>query len=154
MSSLKVQIKRPVAGFGRLPDLEADDSDKEPVQRRYPAGSPEDLRNQIKILEAALQEAREEAFLAGFEEGKTAAMNDVQASIEQLPDQFNQMFKQLVEQINEIVGELSAPILKLGKAIAKKILSDHLELEANQKQFLLNRIEHFLNTISEQNKYT
>lgn len=154
MSALRVQIKKPIAGLGKLPEFRENETDNKPAQKRYPAGSQEDLRNQIKILEKALQEAREEAFLAGFEEGKTAAMNDVQAAVEQLPDQFNQMFRQLVDQINEIVGELNLPILKLSKAIAQKILADRLELEEDKNQFLLNRIEQFLSTISEQSRYT
>ena len=53
---------------------------------------------QVEILEKALEQTRENAFQAGYEEGRNSSLNDMESRIKELSSDFTQMVQGLDEQ--------------------------------------------------------
>ncbi len=110
----------------------------------------EELKNRIKILENSLQQAREETFLSGIEEGKEQLKQEIN---KQAAAEISAM-KQLVEKISDdFVGELKKlepHLVHLSKELATKILSMELSDEDTCNQVLFQQVTRILHELIDQ----
>ncbi len=112
------------------------------------------LNNRIQALEMSLQNARQEAFQLGFEEGQKAVESKYRHAIEVLPRELAQAVNSLQRQYDEAISRFEKPLVKLSLVIAEKILKYHLQIEDNRREFFTQQLAYFLRVLSEEQKIT
>lgn len=112
-----------------------------------------ELSQRVEMLEKSLQQAREEAFQSGIEEGKEQVRKEMEV---QLLDEINAM-KTVIDTISteltKEVKKLQPVLLKLSK-IAGKILEKELTDEENINDILMTQIERILHELIDQETIT
>lgn len=112
------------------------------------------LKNRIYVLETSLQNARQEAFQMGFEEGQRAVEKKYRQAIEQLPRQLAEAINNLQNQYQTAIAQLEQPMVELTLTLVDKILKYHLALEAQQVEFLKQQVNYFLQQIQDNQQIT
>lgn len=110
------------------------------------------FKKQIKMLETALQKAREEAFQMGFEEGKESGHRETEAQYAAKLKNFMNLTESLSKGFEKALNELDRPLLDLAFKIAEKILGNTLSIDEQSRQFLISRMKGILDTLAEHNK--
>jgi flagellar assembly protein FliH len=110
------------------------------------------LKNQIKMLEVALQQAREEAFQMGFEEGKDAGRRETEARFATKLKNFTNLTETLSKGFEKALSELDRPLLDLAFKIAEKILGNTLHVDEQANHLLIARMHGILDSLVEQTK--
>jgi len=110
------------------------------------------MKNQIKMLEIALQQAREEAFQMGFEEGKDSGRHETESAYATKLKNVTNLTDTLAKGFEKALNDLDRPLLELAFKIAEKILGDTLNIDEQSNRFLLSRIRQILDTLTEQTK--
>ena len=109
---------------------------------------------QVEILEKALVQTRENAFQAGYEEGRNSSMNDMESRIKELSSDFTQMVQGLGEQYKVLFNFQEKTILKLSLRIAEKILYEELSHKKEITDYLVKMLKKILMEMMEQKKIT
>jgi len=105
------------------------------------------LEDRIKNLEMELQKAREESFQAGYDEGKQRTLQDAQNRIEAV----RLDMKQQEIQFRETIEHMEKPLLELAKIMAKEVIMQELQANADTDLILLERLRKMLNELVDQN---
>ena len=109
---------------------------------------------QVEILEKALEQTRENAFQAGYEEGRNSSLNDMESRIKELSSDFTQMVQGLDEQYKVLFNFQEKTILKLSLRIAEKILYEELSHKKEITDYLVKMLKKILMEMMEQKKIT
>lgn len=112
------------------------------------------LKKQIQELESVLQNAREEAFQAGFEEGQETAELESKKELKNISDEFGYTIQSLRVQYDQALERIDQPLLKLAMKIAEKIIGIELHNTNRYNEFLIEQIKRFLKEAVDQNKIT
>jgi|UPI00039F93CC flagellar assembly protein FliH len=112
------------------------------------------LKNRIYALETSLQNARQEAFQMGFEEGQKAVEKKYRQAIEQVPRQMAEAINNLQNQYQTAIAQLEQPMVELVLTLVDKILKYHLEFEERQIEFLKQQINYFLQQVQDDQQIT
>jgi flagellar assembly protein FliH len=105
------------------------------------------LEDRIKILEIELQKAREESFQGGYDEGKQRTLQDAQNRIEAVRLEM----KQQELQFRETMEQMEKPLLELAKIMAKEVILQEIQSNADTDFILLERLRKMLNELVDQN---
>ena len=109
---------------------------------------------QVEILEKALVQTRENAFQAGYEEGRNSSLNDMESRIKELSSDFTQMVQGLDEQYKILFNLQEKILLKLSLRIAEKILYEELSHKKEITDYLVKMLKKILMEMMEQKKIT
>ena len=109
---------------------------------------------QVEILEKALERTRENAFQAGYEEGRNSSLHDMESRIKELSSDFTQMVQGLDNQYKELFNLQEKTLLKLSLRIAEKILCEELSHKKDVTEFLAKMLKKILMEMMEQKKIT
>ena len=109
---------------------------------------------QVEILEKALERTRENAFQAGYEEGRNSSLNDMESRIKELSSDFTQMVQGLDDQFKELFNFQEKTLLKLSLRIAEKILYEEFCHKKEVTDFLAKMLKKILMEMMEQKKIT
>jgi flagellar assembly protein FliH len=112
------------------------------------------LKSRIFTLEVTIEKVREESFHAGFQEGKKTTETELREKFETIPAEFAKLTQSLQDQYNDAIRNMETPILRLAFKIAQKIISNQIEPDKNQNEFLKNQIRRFLEIITDNGKVT
>jgi len=112
------------------------------------------LKNRIRVLELALQEAKEEAFQAGYEEGKETTLTETKRQIEDLSEEFVAMIHSLKEQFSRVLGKMNKPLVKMAMKVAENIIGREIQSESDYYDILRRRIKQLLIEAADQSKIT
>jgi|GEM_PF-1336011 len=110
------------------------------------------LKNQIKMLEIALQQAREEAFQMGFEEGKDSGRRETEARYATKLKNFTNLTDTLSKGFEKALTELDRPLLDLAFKIAEKILGNTFHIDEQSNHLLIARMREILDTLVDKTK--
>ena len=109
---------------------------------------------QVEILEKALERTRENAFQAGYEEGRNSSLNDMESRIKELSSDFTQMVQGLDDQYKKLFNLQEKTLLKLSLRIAEKILYEEFCHKKEVTDFLAKMLKKILMEMMEQKKIT
>ena len=109
---------------------------------------------QVEILEKALEQTREDAFQAGYEEGRNSSLNDMESRIKELSSDFTQMVLGLDDQYKKLFNFHEKILLKLSLRIAEKILCEEFCHKKEVTKFLAKMLKKILMKMMEQKKIT
>ena len=109
---------------------------------------------QIVILEKALEQTRENAFQAGYEEGRNSSLNDMKSRIKELSSDFTQMVQGLDKQYKILFNLQEKTLLSLSLRIAEKILHEELSHKKEITEYLAKMLKKILMEMMEQKKIT
>ena len=164
MTNLRIPMKTKIRGIQGAPtsmeDIEVpakSETLKISLKRTNNACSQDDiaqLQNKILILEESLQQAREEAFHSGIEEGKEQLKNEMESV---LADEMAGLKKTIIKMISSLEKEfnkLHKPILNLSKEIARRIIAAELQSEEKYDEVLLSQISNIMHEMMDQETIT
>lgn len=112
------------------------------------------LKERIRVLESALQEAKEEAFQAGYEEGKETTLAETKRQIEDLSEEFMAMIRSLKAQFSQVLGKMNKPLVKMAIKVAENIIGREIKTEDDYYEILRRRIKQLLIEAADQSKIT
>lgn len=112
------------------------------------------LKSQIDVLENELQKAREDSYLAGFNEGRNAGYDEVKKQIDDMAVEFSAMIRSMKEQYDRSLENMNEPLLELAMKIAEKIIGKELQVTHTYDQVLIDQIKRMLNKVISQNHIT
>ncbi|MDP8237830.1 MAG: FliH/SctL family protein [Candidatus Hatepunaea meridiana] len=112
------------------------------------------LKKQIEVLENELQKVREEAYLAGFKEGRNAGHSDAKKQVEDIAEEFAAMAQSLKDQYNRSIENMNEPLLELAMKVAKKIIGKELLSTDHYDVVLTDQIKQMLSKVVNQNRIT
>ena len=92
--------------------------------------------DQVEILEKALEQTREDAFQAGYSEGRESALIDMNSRLKELSLDFNHLAAGLKEHYNKLINSQEKTLLSLSLRIAEKILQVELNHRAEITDYL------------------
>jgi len=107
-----------------------------------------ELKDRLYILEKELQNAREESFQAGYEEGKASALKEAEKQIEIAKIEMHALELKYLEAIEKMEG----PLLEIARKMAGQIIQMELETEEKQEQVLIKRLRKMLYDVVDQHK--
>ena len=113
-----------------------------------------ELQQQIDLHEHILQQAREESFISGIEEGKEQLQKEMKIILDRQLEILTENVKKITLEFEKELKTLDKPILKLSKEIAKKIISKELQFEENYNEILLSQITRILHELTDQENIT
>jgi len=108
--------------------------------------------DQVEILEKALEQTRETAYQAGYQEGRESAIIDLKDRIKELSSDFTQMLSGLNCEYENRLKSIEDSIIDFSVRIAKKIIGHELDHEKNIAHYLSKRLKDILPTLMEQSK--
>ena len=109
---------------------------------------------QVVILEKALEQTRDNAFQAGYEEGRNSSLNDMKSRIKELSSDFTQMVQGLDKQYKVLFNLQEKTLLSLSLRIAEKILHEELSHKKEITEYLAKMLKKILMEMMEQKKIT
>ena len=109
---------------------------------------------QVVILEKALEQTRDNAFQAGYEEGRNSSLNDMKSRIKELSSDFTQMVQGLDKQYKVLFNLQEKTLLSLSLRIAEKILNEELSHKKEITEYLAKMLKKILMEMMEQKKIT
>lgn len=111
------------------------------------------LRNQVKVLEAALQRAREDSYKAGYDEARFIIERRFREDISGLKNTYDAMVDSLKSKYDEALESLSAPLAEFALQIAEKVLKKSLSSPEAQNEFLMTQLRRFMKDAASQSKF-
>jgi len=109
-----------------------------------------DLKNRIEILEQSLQQAREETFLSGIEEGKEQLRHELEGQIYKEVDALKSVVSTVRDDFTKELKKLHPHVVKLAKIMAQKILNAELKNEDLYNDILMEQISRILHELMDQ----
>tara|TARA_B100001123_G_C15345850_1_gene1037103 strand:+ start:12171 stop:12857 length:687 start_codon:yes stop_codon:yes gene_type:complete len=100
--------------------------------------------DQVEILEKALEQTREDAFQAGYSEGRESALIDMNSRLKELSLDFNHLAAGLKEHYNKLINSQEKTLLSLSLRIAEKILQVELNHRAEITDYLSKTLKKIL----------
>ncbi|MFP4547642.1 MAG: FliH/SctL family protein [Fidelibacterota bacterium] len=113
-----------------------------------------DLRKRVEILEQSLQQAREETFLSGIDEGKEQLRHELESQVYQEVESLRTVVNTVREDFTKELKKLHPHVVKLGRIIAEKILNAELQNEDRYNDILLEQISRILHELIDQETIT
>ena len=114
----------------------------------------QELRKRVDMLEHSLQQAREETFLSGIEEGKEQLRNEMENRLVKELDSLQNILENVSQNLTKELKKLQPELLTLAKEIAKRIISNELDNETKYNEILLNQIGRILHELMDQESIT
>ncbi len=111
------------------------------------------LRNQVKVLEAALQKAREDSYKAGYDEARFVIEKRFREEISGLKETYESTIESLRNEYDESLSSLSQPLARFATGIAEKVIGRTLSEEEKQNEFLLTQLQRFLKEATVETKF-
>jgi flagellar assembly protein FliH len=108
--------------------------------------------DQVEILEKALEQTRETAYQAGFQEGRELAKSDLNERVKELSSDFTQMLSGLNNEYENRLNSIEDSLIDISVRIAKKILGHELNHEKNIADYLSKRLKDVLLRLMDQSK--
>ncbi len=108
--------------------------------------------DQVEILEKALEQTRENAFQAGYKEGRESSLSDMESRIKELSSDFTQLVKGLKDQYKTLFAQQEKILLKFSLRIAEKILQEELTHKKEITEFLSKMLKKIITEMTEQKK--
>lgn len=133
--------------------LESNNGDSSSITHVF-SGSSSNLENQIKVLENALQTAREESFQAGYDEGKEAGKIESNLKLTDMGEEYSTIIDSIRAEYDKALEHMNGPLVDLSIRIAEKIIGTELKQKENMKLFLSKKIQELLKDIKDQNNIT
>lgn len=118
------------------------------------SGEPDDMADQVMILENALQTSREESFQVGYEEGKEAGLFEMRHKLDDLAEESKALVSSLQNEYDKALIRMEAPLVKLSIRIAERILGSELMKEESMIEFLSGKVKDMLKDIKGQSRIT
>ncbi|MDP6684355.1 MAG: FliH/SctL family protein [Candidatus Marinimicrobia bacterium] len=108
--------------------------------------------DQVEILEKALEQTRENAFQAGYIEGRESSLMDMESRIKELSSDFTQLAEGLKDQYKILFSRQEKTLLNFSMRIAEKILHEELTHKKEITDFLSKMLKKTLIDMMEQKK--
>ncbi|NOZ74602.1 MAG: hypothetical protein GXO90_04400 [FCB group bacterium] len=165
MAVLKVPLNQPIKGihsFKELPTLPGSFSnpgsgsfdDLESLDYGINARQAiNHLRNQVKVLEAALQRAREDSYKAGYDEARFIVERRFREDISGLQNTYDAMVGSLKSKYDQSLESLSTPLAQFALQIAEKVLNKTLRDTDSQNEFLISQLQRFMKDAASQSRF-
>lgn len=142
MSFQVIKLSRPISGIRGPVDAEA----VEEMTAGLRVAESEVFQNQIKQLEAELQQAREQSYNSGFQDGLAAEQEKHNQRVEEHAHQFKELAQRLEGEFSEQLAQLEGPITRMSFHIAEKILTSPLP-DTVREGALVGTIQTFLKEV-------
>lgn len=142
MSFQVVKLPRPISGIRGPGDAEA----MEVMTAELEVAESEVFQNQIKQLEEELQQAREQSYNLGFQDGLVAEQEKYSQQLEVHALQFKELAQRLEKEFSEQLAQLEEPITRMSFHIAEKILTSPLP-DTIREGGLVGTIQTFLKEV-------
>ncbi len=166
MTVLRLTLKNKISGFknnnisnfsNQLPINQSAVTDKNvnKIKLKIPAKSKLlELEQQVKILENSLQNAREEAFSSGVEEGREQVKKETNEKIQLHAEKFTQTIESLKHHFEKTLKNMDKPLITLSKRFAEKIIQRELKNIEDYNELLLIQIKKLIIELIDQNTIT
>ena len=124
--------------------------------KKYPNAEKEnvELRQRVKILEQSLQEAREEAFQSGIDEGKEQLKKEMESLVISEMNSMKSVIEKVSLNLTKEIKKIQPVLLSLSKKIASKIIDKELSNEDLVDEILLKQIGRILHELMDQETIT
>lgn len=109
-----------------------------------------ELKKRIEILEQSLQEAREETFLSGIEEGKEQLRHELETQVHEEVNNLQSVIQTISENFTKEIKKLHPHVVKLARMMAQKIVNAELKNENLYDQVLMDQISRILHELMDQ----
>ena len=145
MESFRLRVTNPINrinydGIDYTAHVDSDVSDNTDIVMEEHI-TPDD---QVEILEKALEQTREDAFQAGYSEGRESALIDMKSRLEELSLDFNHLAEGLKEHYFKLINGQEKTLLSLSLRIAEKILQVELNHKAEITDYLSKTLKKIL----------
>jgi flagellar assembly protein FliH len=104
------------------------------------------LQSRIELLEQELQEAREQSYNVGFQDGLVAERKKHKEKMEAHAQHFKELAERLEQEFDQALERLEEPLLRMSFHISEKILTVPLP-ESVRNEALLGNIQSFLKEV-------
>jgi len=147
-----INLRRPVSGFiglGEQPESEGEGAIEEHREEEVAdevAGQLLMLQGRVDHLEKELQEAREQSYNLGFQDGLAAEREQHRQKLEAHARQFRELAERLEKEFDQALTRMEEPLLRVSFHISEKILTAPLP-EAFRNEALVGTIQSFLKEV-------
>ncbi|MBN2280381.1 MAG: hypothetical protein JXQ65_07370 [Candidatus Marinimicrobia bacterium] len=124
------------------------------VKKKGSVKEDDELLHRIHMLEESLQQAREEAFKTGIEEGKEQLKNEIEAQLLNESKALKVLLKNLSGELKKEIKKLQPAVLNLSLGIAEKILNRALSDNESANEILKSQIGRILHELMDQETIT
>ncbi|MFQ6604293.1 MAG: FliH/SctL family protein [Fidelibacterota bacterium] len=114
----------------------------------------EELSKQVETLRNTMAEARDQAFQAGYSEGRQAALKDLTGQMEEIKAIYDSMLSSLKAQVDDRLEQAAKPMIRLSVKIAEKIIGAELDKNGNKEKILVNRIRELVEKVTHSKSLT
>ncbi len=114
----------------------------------------EELTRQVDTLRNTMAEARDQAFQAGYSEGRQAAIKDLQGQMDEIKNIYDAMLHDLKAQIDDRLEKAARPMVQLSIRIAEKIIGEELDADGKKEKILVNRIKELVEKVTHSKSLT
>ena len=153
MSAISViKLRRPVSGFlgfGGQPETVSEEPVDEPQEEKIADQVSNQLlmlQSRVEHLERELQEAREQSYNLGFQDGLAAEREKHSKELEAHAHQFRELAERLEKEFDQALTNLEEPLLRMSFHISEKILTAPLP-ESIRNEALTGTILSFLKEV-------
>jgi len=161
MSTVKINLEDQVASLTSEDDnskkgqSDQNSSDQNNSQKDFEYKEQIDqLQNQVEMLEQSLQNAREEAFQAGIEEGREQAKIEFKKTEQGYRKKYKNFIKSIEKQVRDELEAAVKPILELAYDIAEKVITRELKHKQDYNNYLKTQINKYISEIIDKGKFT
>ncbi len=151
-----IKLRRPILGFygfGKPLEISVD----EPIKKSREKEGEKDtdsrvntqlltLSSHVEQLERELQEAREQSYNLGFQDGLAAEQEKHGKELEAHAQQFRELAERLEKEFDQALTNMEEPLLRMSFYISEKILTCSLP-ESVQNEALSGTIQSFLKEV-------
>jgi flagellar assembly protein FliH len=147
-----IKLQRPVCSFIGLGG-QPEDGGEEPVKETEDVRVAKEaasqlllLQSQVEHLERELQEAREQSYNLGFQDGLSAEREKHGKELEAHAQQFRELAERLEKEFDQALTNMEEPLLRMSFHISEKILTSPLP-ESIRHGALAGTIQSFLKEV-------
>ncbi|UCH09905.1 MAG: hypothetical protein JSU61_11930 [Fidelibacterota bacterium] len=151
-TSSVIRLPRPLSRLfksdevGELEDLISSQNEVDQEVKEEDSGQLVMLQSRVEHLERELQEAREQSYHVGFQDGLAAERKQHEQQLEAHAQHFKALAEQLEQEFDQALGRMEEPLLRMSFHISEKILSVPLP-ESVRNEALLGNIQSFLKEV-------
>ncbi len=133
-----IKLPRPVSGLADTGEPETEreevaEKSREQAVTKQLSGEVLMLRSQVEHLEKELQQAREQSYQAGFQDGLVAEHEKQAQELEVHARQFRELAERLEKEFDKALTRMEEPLLRMSFHISEKILTTPLPEELRNK---------------------
>jgi len=151
-----IKLRRPMLGFsglGRPSGIKVDQLVERPREKEREEDIDSQVNNQlltlssrVEQLERELQEAREQSYNLGFQDGLAAEQEKHSKELEAHAQQFRELAERLEKEFDQVLINMEEPLLRMSFYISEKILTCSLP-ESIRNEALSGTIQSFLKEV-------